>query len=253
MVNVQLEHGYTRIANQILENIVKLPLSGTQWRIIAILWRNTYGYSRKEHGISETYIAKATGISKRFISSELKKLIEMNIIRVVKESTYTTPRVLMFNKNYDAWGYGTILPQVNDTSTGEQVFTSTVEQSFTSTGEQSFHQQKKNSKKELKKNTAYPSDFEKFYSEYPRPEDKRRTYNNWRTCLKTYTVEQLMAACRNYKSAKAGTEKQYLKTSANFLGREKPFEDYLPENYQENEVAAKPKYNINQRPEDKYF
>jgi len=76
-------------------------------------------------------------------------------------------------------------------------------------------------------NNIYTPEFEQFYAEYPRPEDKRRSFNNWKTQLKHYTVEQLMAACRNYKKAKAGTDKQYLKSSANFLGRERPFEDYI--------------------------
>lgn len=73
----------------------------------------------------------------------------------------------------------------------------------------------------------YTLEFEKFYSEYPRPEDKRRTFNNWKTCLKSYSVDQLMTACHNYKRAKAGKDVEFIKSSANFLGKEKPFEDYL--------------------------
>ncbi len=77
------------------------------------------------------------------------------------------------------------------------------------------------------KNT-YTAEFEMFYGLYPRPEDKRRTFNNWKTCLKSYSVEQLLAAAKTYKSKKAGVDIQYLKSSANFLGKEKPFEDFIP-------------------------
>lgn len=84
----------------------------------------------------------------------------------------------------------------------------------------------------------YTLEFEKFYSEYPRPEDKRRSFNNWKTCLKTYSVDQLMTACRNYKKAKAGKEIEYIKSSANFIGKEKPFEDYL----ELKQVEQKSKY-----------
>ena len=77
------------------------------------------------------------------------------------------------------------------------------------------------------KDKEYTDEFEKFYAEYPRSEDKRRSFTNWKTCLKSYTVTQLMQACMNYKKAKTGTDRQYLKSSANFLGKEKPFEDYL--------------------------
>lgn len=76
-------------------------------------------------------------------------------------------------------------------------------------------------------NNIYTLEFEQFYSEYPRPEDKRRSFNNWKTCLKSYTVEQIITAMRNYKKAKAKTQLEFIKSSANFLGKEKPFEDFL--------------------------
>ncbi len=84
-----------------------------------------------------------------------------------------------------------------------------------------------NKKVKKGKKDIYTHDFEEFYKAYPRLEDKRRIFNNWKACLKTYTVEQLMTACENYKKAKVDTDNQYLKSSANFLGKEKPFEDYL--------------------------
>lgn len=83
---------------------------------------------------------------------------------------------------------------------------------------------KKNIKKE-----EYTSEFEIFYKTYPRPEDKHRTFTNWKSQLKQYSVEQLMIATRNYNTVKAGTEIQFIKSSANFLGRDKIFEDYLVE------------------------
>ena len=88
---------------------------------------------------------------------------------------------------------------------------------------------RKPNKKNIKniKNT-YTTEFENFYNTYPRPEDKRRTFNNWMACLKTYLPNQLIQAAINYKNKKAGTDLQFLKSSANFLGKEKPFEDYIP-------------------------
>ena len=84
-------------------------------------------------------------------------------------------------------------------------------------------------KKNIKKiKNTYTTEFEDFYNTYPRPEDKRRTFNNWITCLKTYLPNQLIQAAINYKNKKSGTDIQFLKSSANFLGKEKPFEDYIP-------------------------
>jgi len=99
----QKENGYSPIANEILDAISKVQINGTQAVIIFQLWRYTYGFSRKSHYLSETFISKATGINKRCISREMKSLIAGKIITVVSESTFTKPRVIAFNKNYDEW------------------------------------------------------------------------------------------------------------------------------------------------------
>lgn len=85
----------------------------------------------------------------------------------------------------------------------------------------------KKSKVNESKVNKYTAEFEVFYAMYPRPEYKNRTYTNWNTQLKHYTVEQLMTASQNYIKAKIGTEVQFIKSSANFFGKEKVFEDYL--------------------------
>lgn len=160
MARPKLENGYSKIANEILEAMVRTPFNATQFRIILVIWRYTYGFNRKEHEISETFLVKATGISKRYVSSELNKLIDMRVMNLVKPSTYTKPKTLSFNKNYEEWVVDsrTKVQQVNNPSTVEELIDTTVEQSFhspveqlfTSTVEQSFHQEIKILKKDLK-------------------------------------------------------------------------------------------------------
>ncbi len=103
MVSPQTENGYTRIANEILDQLFKVKLNGTQFRIILVVWRYTYGFSRKQHELSEGFIAKAACINRKQISRELKELIDFNIIVVIKEATHTSSRIIAFNKNYDRW------------------------------------------------------------------------------------------------------------------------------------------------------
>ena len=74
------DKNYTKIANEILESMAKTKLSPTQYRILFVVWRNTYGYQREEHRMSLPYIASATGCDKRSIQRELKKMIEMKIL-----------------------------------------------------------------------------------------------------------------------------------------------------------------------------
>jgi phage replication O-like protein O len=153
----QLENGYTRISNEIIEKVAAADFNGTAYKIIMVIWRNTYGYNRKSHKISEGFMSKSTGISKRYISKELNKLIDNNVITVYKESTYTEAKELGFNKNIDEWR--TKVPQVNNssipTTEGSNINkTDTVEQSFNS-GTKVQHNSRTivppNTKKELNK------------------------------------------------------------------------------------------------------
>ncbi len=103
MASPQKEHGYTPIANEILEAVAQLRANATQLRIVLVVWRYTYGFNRKEHKLSEGFISKATGIHKKQIGRELAALIQNNILTEVEPPTFSSPRVLAFNKDYDSW------------------------------------------------------------------------------------------------------------------------------------------------------
>lgn len=97
----QKENGYTAIANEILEQIAKVKLSPTQYRIILIIWRYTYGFNRKEHDLSLGFLSQATECEKRHLQRELKELEAMNIIyQIVRNGI---GRKIGFNKHYDKW------------------------------------------------------------------------------------------------------------------------------------------------------
>lgn len=76
-------------------------LSPIQYRIIFVIWRYTYGFSRKEHTLSATYISSATGYDRRQIRRELAKLEERRII--VQKLNGKRTRTISFNKNFDEW------------------------------------------------------------------------------------------------------------------------------------------------------
>ena len=130
MADVQIENGYTKIANEILEALAKTNLNGTQRRIIDVVIRYTYGFQRKEHELSISFIANATGIHKKQLQRELAVIIEKNIITVVREATFTKSRIIQFNKNYDKWFdsrqvTNSLPPNEIDTHTGNELAPST--------------------------------------------------------------------------------------------------------------------------------
>ncbi len=103
MASPQLENGFTRIANEILEKIYGEAFTSSELRIVLTVIRFTYGFNRKSHALSESFISKATGISIRHVKRDLAALISANVLLSVKEPTSSTSREIQFNKNYSDW------------------------------------------------------------------------------------------------------------------------------------------------------
>ncbi|WBX80144.1 replication protein [Virgibacillus salarius] len=103
MANPQLHNGHTRVANEILNQIMKTNLNGTQFRLVIAIWRFTYGFQRKEYEMSTGYLAQLIDTKSRsYIDRELTALIDRKIV-TVKEIGQKGARVLSFNKNYKEW------------------------------------------------------------------------------------------------------------------------------------------------------
>jgi phage replication O-like protein O len=226
VANPQKTNGYTAIANEIIEAVTKVQFNSTQIRIILVVWRYTYGFNRKQHEISETFIVKATNISKRYISSELNKLIDMKVITLIRPSTYTKPKVIAFNKNYEEWKTNrTTVQQVNNTSTVEQPFNTTVEQSFHSTVEQLFHQERK-IKDNIKKGD-YEVFFEKIWALYPRKKGKGSVKATQIKKLYEIGEEKIIKCIEKYKAEIKRTNMQetYIQYGSTFFNS--GYVDYL--------------------------
>ncbi|MGG3821125.1 replication protein [Geobacillus thermodenitrificans] len=147
MADVQLENGYTKIANEILERLALTKLSPTQFRLILAIWRYTYGFNRKDHEMSLSFLAEATGIHKQRVKQELDKLIENNIVIVTEEGSFSKSRKLAFNKDYDTWRL-----QSTKESTVSGIADTTVSETAYSTVSEFAYQEIKNINKDLNKN-----------------------------------------------------------------------------------------------------
>lgn len=103
MANPQKENGYTSIANEILEILARSKFNGTQFCIIQTVIRYTYGFNRKSHELSATFISKVTGIGKRQVERELSCLINMNVITIYVPGNFTVANRIGLNKDYETW------------------------------------------------------------------------------------------------------------------------------------------------------
>lgn len=116
MANPQLEDGFTRVAHQILEEIATRKLNATQFRIIMIIWRYTYGFQRKDHDFALKFLQQTTQLPESTIKRETSALIRAKVLVVTQKETSSKPRKLAFNKNYDQWD----IPKSGDCMSEEQ-------------------------------------------------------------------------------------------------------------------------------------
>ena len=227
MAGPQKENGYTPIANELLEAIYSAPFNSTQLKILMFIMRYTYGFSRKEHKLSLNFISKGTGISRRYISSELKRLIELNVVEIVKCHTDTEARILKLNKHYKTWENGAV-QQVKDSSTGEAEQDTTGEELFHTTGEELFHQDKQDLKQNIKQAHEL---FETLWSQYPRKRGKGQVSESQIKKLHKIGSEHLGRCIKRFirdMEAENRPIEKYMYGSTFFNSG---YVDYLDENY----------------------
>lgn len=103
MANPQLHNGHTRIANEILNEIMKVNLNGTQFRLVLAIWRYTYGFQRKTNEMSISFLSNLIDANKTQTNRELTALIDRKIIIGIGTGKKGA-RILGFNKNHKEWG-----------------------------------------------------------------------------------------------------------------------------------------------------
>jgi len=129
MARPQLENGHTRIANEILEHLIKIHLSPNQWQVLLCIIRKTYGFNKKVDYIANFQIVEATGLGKEVVSRCLKCLTEMNLLTRNK-------KIVGFQKDWDLWKLAvssTLGTKLAEQSTNEKLAVSSTELAVSST------------------------------------------------------------------------------------------------------------------------
>ena len=103
MANPQLEEGYTSIANEILCELCKISFNGTELKVIICIFRYTFGFHRKSHKLSASFIARWGNCDLRAVKRALKKLQENKIIIRVNPNIKGKAAEIMINKDYKQW------------------------------------------------------------------------------------------------------------------------------------------------------
>lgn len=240
MGDVKLENGYTRIANVLMEVLPKIGLNGTQHNIIWVVFRYTYGFQRKDHDLSLTFIAKATNSHKMTIQKEISRLIDMNILEEKKAPTFSQSRIIAFNKNINSWQLVKPLT-VSKLDTVSQIDNHTVSQLANTTVSELTNQERNN--KENIKERPYEVFFNNLWSLYPNKKGKTKiSAKQKKKLLDEVGEEKLKSAILKYSSEVTDREPKYIMHGSTFFNS--GYEDYLVGQAKELEVKPTGKIRI---------
>ena len=93
------DDGYTRIANDLLDDILKAGLSQTQLLVVLAIVRKTYGYNKKSDRISDSQIAEAINVHRTHVCNAKNELLARNIL-------FRDGRAIGVNKVISDWKTG---------------------------------------------------------------------------------------------------------------------------------------------------
>lgn len=96
----QLENGYTRIADEIMEALIRYRIPGEQMQCLLLIIRKTYGFNKVWDPISNSQFVEFTGLKKPSVCRAVNALIGKNVV-IKKANTYIP--TYCFNKNYKKW------------------------------------------------------------------------------------------------------------------------------------------------------
>lgn len=103
MASPQKENGYTPIANAVMEKLAKAELSGREFRILLLIMRKTWGWSKKRDRISLGQVSAITGIGRQHVATLVGRLVERCFLKRDIPEKGKGMRWYAFEKDYEKW------------------------------------------------------------------------------------------------------------------------------------------------------
>ena len=103
MASPQIENGYTKISNEIMEHFASCRISGREWQVLLVIIRKTYGFNKKSDFISMGQFAKFTGMKRPDVAEQIKKLLGKNLIGVTQKPNTNGINSYIFQKDWELW------------------------------------------------------------------------------------------------------------------------------------------------------
>ncbi len=172
--------GFTKVDNEILEEIQKHKFNLNELKVVMCIWRFTYGFNREDHAMSLSFFENHTGLSRGRVNKSLKDLLSNKVVLKTDEGNASKSNSYSFNKNFEEWkiekysSFGSVQNDTssqddtsiqNGTATSVQDDTATSVQDDTATSVQDDTQERKikeNSKEKMIDQKDKPNPFRDF-------------------------------------------------------------------------------------------
>ena len=237
MASPQLENGYTSIAYEILDNLCKLSLNGTELKVVICIFRYTFGFRRKSHKLSASFISRYGNCELSSVKRALKRLQEKKIVVCVNPEKKGVTAELMFNKNYEQWATSSKKATSSEITTSSKTATRPVAELTPEPVAELTPKKIKKEKQNINKN-IYDDFFEKVWKPYPRKLGKSSVTQKAKKELYEAGENVVLGAVNSYMAEiqENGTAEKYILHGSTFFnGR---WRDYVKEPEPRVEVTA---------------
>ncbi len=100
MANPQTENGFTRLADELLDALIRYPFTKRQYKVLLAVIRKTYGFQKLEDDIPAPQLAAMTGLDR---ANVIRAINELVVVGALHKRPGRFGQVLGINKDYDAW------------------------------------------------------------------------------------------------------------------------------------------------------
>jgi phage replication O-like protein O len=191
----QIEDGHTRIANELLEAIIRFDFSKRQYKIVFFVLRKTYGWNKKADVMSLSQILDGTGLRRDHAGAAIDELVSMNVL--YPKQVQMNGQLLGLNKKYKEWKCtqnGDTVPKTGQRCTQNRV------KGVPKTG---------TTKDTTKNNTKDIEGFDEFWAIWPntdRKEGKKPCLEKWKAKKLSLIHEKIIAHVKAQKLTKKWRE-----------------------------------------------
>ncbi|KVG33843.1 replication protein [Burkholderia diffusa] len=105
----QIENGFTRLANELLDALLGAGLTARQWAVVMAVARKTYGWNKTRDDIGLSQLRLMTGIDKSHLSRTIR---ELEAMRILNREAGMHSHTLGINKRHKDWELPNQQPQL---------------------------------------------------------------------------------------------------------------------------------------------